>query len=186
MQPQKKIADIAGKMQQRGILNQQGTTRMIWDTLPVQTGSKYYRFFEGVNTRTQPQTNLTDNKLEAGESLACQFVYINILQFLKTKSEYTIVQPTVEIYLGSLSMELMNTIVMKPIRILSFATDFNRMPNANSGVYKLFTNQVIMPLTPFVFPLYVPYDLKAIADTDLYIQLTVEGTGSILSPRGTL
>jgi len=186
MRVQNKIGSIAGKMRQSNVINQQGTTRHIWDTLQIVAGTRYYRFFEGVNTRTFPFTNLTDNKLEAGESLACQFIYINVYDVTESTGAIAISAPPVEIYAGALAMELMNTIVMKPIRILSFIAAFNRMPNSAGNVYKLYTNQVILPLTPFTFPLHISKDPTITQGHALYVQLTVEGTGSILSPKGTL
>jgi len=182
--PQNKISEISRKMGQRNIVKQQGTTRMIWDTLELIAGQVYYRFFEGVNTRAFPFTNLTDNKLEAGETLACQFMYLTLFDKTTPGDIWTIIPIPAEIYMGTLSLELANTTVMKPIPIMSFNPAYNRMPNAASHVFKLYTNQVITPLTNFFVNMHL-LQVPAIAHYS-FIRLTIEGTGSILSPKGTL
>lgn len=187
--PQQKIQQTATKYGQKSTLKNQGTTRHIWDTLEVKTGARYYRFFEGVNTRTQPYTNLTDNKLEAGETLACQFMYLTIFVY---DTETPAWKGTDQLsnhpalLLGNIGMELMNSIVMKPIKVQSFTPEYNRMPNSAAAVYKLFTNQVILPMIPFVFPLALYDDITVPAKQKFYLQLTIEGTGSILSAKGNL
>jgi hypothetical protein len=56
---------------------QQGTTRVIYDSLPVD-GSNTFRFFEGANSRQYPQTNLSDNKLSIDETMLLQHIYFHL------------------------------------------------------------------------------------------------------------
>jgi hypothetical protein len=187
LSPQNKLQMIGKKMGQNNIVSQQGTTRHIWDTLPLVAGQLYYRFFDGVNGRVFPFTNLTDNKLEAAESLACQFMHLSIINITKaTNVVNSVTGLTWGMLVGSIDFTLANTTVMKPISLLSFDPMFNRMPNNTASVYKLFTQPAIMPQLSFILTARFA-DIPAPAQgDDNYVRLTIEGTGSILSPKGTM
>lgn len=183
-----KIKRVAERYGQRSITRQQSTTRSIFDTLELKSGQLHYSFFNGVNSRTFPLTNLSDNKLEAGETLAVEFLYVNLISEKEQegKKSVEILPPTSEILLGTLSIEVMNSIIVKPIRLLSMSPSYNRLPNPSSYVLRLLTIPVIMPLVPFVFNVILPAVPSIKENEKLYMQLTVEGLGSILSPKGTV
>ena len=71
----RKIVTVNNAQGAKNINQQQGTTRIIYDSLPLVNGvnpKQTLRFFEGVNSRVFPFTNLTENKLQIGESIALQ------------------------------------------------------------------------------------------------------------------
>ena len=78
--PQSKAVNVNNKFGNTNIKNQQGTTRVLFDTLPLD-GRTEFRFFENSNTRTLPYTNLTadGNRLQVGETFVIQKIYFQIL-----------------------------------------------------------------------------------------------------------
>ena len=55
--PQNKIVGVNNKFGNTNIKNQQGTTRVLFDTLPLD-GSTELRFFENAASRQYPFTNI--------------------------------------------------------------------------------------------------------------------------------
>lgn len=49
--------------------NDQGTTRVIMDSLPYVNGSQSFEFFTECNTRVWPNTNLPQNQFQPGEGM---------------------------------------------------------------------------------------------------------------------
>jgi hypothetical protein len=185
MDARRKLISQADKFGLESLKKQQGTTRHLWDTLPVVTGQLYYRFFDGVNTRTFPFTNITDNKLEAGESLAIQYAILSLIEKDDTGAVKTISPIPPVSLLGDIALEVGNTTVMKPISLLPFISDWNRMPNADGNVYKFFNEIVLKPFVPFVWQMHVPAIPTPAVGSTLYFRLTIKGLGSILSPKAT-
>ena len=187
---QKKIISVADKFGNRGIKRQQGTTRILYDTIPID-GRDVFRFFEGSNNRDFPLTNVgaNGNRLNVGEALAVERAHFSILEIDPATNEVTSIDSLTVAGLasiegGELQFEIANNIVMKPIPILSFDPQFNK--NAYWDDYNNFefdTQIVIQPLLEFVFPLRVT-ETAAIDDT--FIRLTIEGIGAIISPRQTM
>ena len=78
--PQSKMVDIANQFGQKNVKNQQGSTRIIYDTLELKVGQDIYNFFQNVNTRQFPMTNMQNgNKLEVGEMLTMQYAWLSIM-----------------------------------------------------------------------------------------------------------
>lgn len=187
--PQRKIINVSNKFDNVGIKKQQGTTKVIYDTLEVD-GRRSFRFFEESASRTFPETNVgaDGNKLPVGNVLAVERAYVTIMEKNIAGEFVTIMDIEasgwIEGRLGLLNTEIANSIVAKDIPILSFEPAYNK--NGCSSVYNNFefdTQVVIQPLLEFVFTLRVP-TYVALADT--FIRLTIEGVGSIIAPRTTM
>lgn len=183
--PQKKNIGVNDKFGNIGIKKQQGTTRIIFDSLPLD-GSSVYRFFEDVNTRQFPFTNLGSfgNRLQVGESLVVERTYLNISATTAgaiSSIITTVGQPLIEA--GELNLEIANSQVIKPIPIRSFVPAFNK--NAQFDGYYNFefdTQIVIPPLLEFVSILRTA---GAVTIADNFLFLTFEGSGAIIAPRTT-
>ena len=70
--PQDKIVAVNKKFGNSGIKSQQGTSRIIYDALPVtNNGQTTFRFFEDSSSRTFPFTNTGSdgNKLGVGDTM---------------------------------------------------------------------------------------------------------------------
>jgi hypothetical protein len=77
-----KIERVTDKLGLPKLNQQQGTHRIIFDTLPlvVNASQNTLRFFKNVQTRQFPFSNLNQNKLDVGESMAVERVYLFLLR----------------------------------------------------------------------------------------------------------
>jgi len=191
--PQDKIQQVVDKgFGIKNISGQQGTTRIIYDTLELEANTKYLYFFKDCNTRAFPFTNLGSfgNKLEAGETLSVLFAQLNIFHISSDLKRKTILEITPAAYndilRGEIQLQIANTTVMKPIRLLNFFSAWNK--TVKSTTVNVFTFDSILVIPPMVdFTFIVQMDGYTIPeDGKDYLQLTVEGVGSILAPKRTL
>ena len=183
--PQKKLMAIARRFGNAGLKFQQGTTKIIYDTLPLD-GNTTFRFFEEATSRTFPDTNqqADGNKLPVGSALVVERVYLAII----TKTN-DIVDGIIELNglgvqaleVGELELSIANSVVAKNIPQLSMDPRFNKSAQHNSyHNFEFDTQIVIQPLLEFLFT-YKVQSYTAIADT--FLRLSVEGAGAIISPR---
>ena len=75
MFPQQQVIGVNERLGNVAVKDMQGTTRAIFDSLPVNAQNNY-RFFDGVQNRIFPDANLNQNRFEPGESLAIQSIAI--------------------------------------------------------------------------------------------------------------
>jgi len=199
--PADKIGGITDKFGLKQIKNNQGTSRTIYDTLPVVLGQEFYPFFRECNTRTFPQTNMTKgNKLECGEALSILWGYINLYKYNSSTGAVSVYGtqniagagvPTFgNVQMGEFSFMLGNSQVIKPIRMMEWAAWFNkRTQHLLNEVYTFNSIIVIPELLEFEAQIRVMPFIAAQIPTDpyekLYIQLSLEGLGAILSPKAT-
>jgi len=197
MTPQRKMIRVNNKFGNVGIKKQQGTTRAIYDSLPID-GSSEYRFFEEAATRGFPFTNMSSegNRLGVGSALVVERIYFSIMttdaivpftiQSFATMEEFSNINPAIgnSIKAGELSIEIANSQVLKQLSILGFGANYNKSAFHNTQVnFEFDTQIVISPLLEFVLKLRT-YTHQSLVDT--YIRLTIEGTGAIISPRTTM
>lgn len=186
--PQRKIIGVNDKFGNRGIKRQQGTTRIIFDSLPLD-GRETFRFFEGSNNRDFPFTNMgsSGNQLGVGEALAFERAYLLVVQDDPIFGAPIISPLTITsfggILAGDINLEIANTQVLKPIPLASFAPEFNK--NAYFTTYTNFefdTQIVLPPLLEFVSTVRA---VRQPEIADAFLRLTFEGVGSIIAPRRT-
>jgi hypothetical protein len=73
--PNAKIALVNNKLGNPALKNNQGTSSEVYDYVEVTAGSAaVVRFFDNVNTKTFPFTNIQQNQLQAGEALSIEYV----------------------------------------------------------------------------------------------------------------
>jgi len=185
--PQRKLIKTANKFGNRGIKRQQGTTRLIYDSLPID-GRTEFRFFDDVNSRIFPRTNLSNNQLNVGEALAIERGYLVASEEDAVTGLFTVTPMTIgtfsNIAMGELVIDITTQKVMKPIPVMSFFPEFNKSAyHQNYTSFEFNTQITIMPLLEFSVNLRVPI-LPAIAVTDL--RWTMGGVGSILAPKATM
>lgn len=78
LRPQNKMVNVNDRLGNDFLKNQQGTTKMVYDTLEI-TGQNKYNFFQDSNTRSFPMTNVKNDSLPVAESLAVQRISLSIL-----------------------------------------------------------------------------------------------------------
>lgn len=184
--PQRKIIGNTDKFGNSGIKKQQGTTRVIYDSLPID-GRTVFRFFEESASRAFPFTNTSadGNKLPVGNALAIERAYLSQVVVDPDSGDILSVLPLTlpNIEIGEMSIEIANSQVMKQVALLSFDPAYNKSAmHVNYNNFEFDTQIVINPLLEFVFTVKTNPQAP-IANT--FLRLTVEGTGAIIAPRAT-
>jgi hypothetical protein len=187
--PQMKNIAVNNKFGNSGIQKQQGSTVIKYDTLKLQ-GTEL-RFFEESNQRNFPLSNTgaDGNKLGVGNSMVVERVYITIGSYSPTTNAWTAFQATdlnspIQILAAEFGFTLANSQVIKNIPLLSWVPNFNKAAeNQLNSNYEFDTQIVIPPLLEFVATLRLQ---NYTAPTeDLYVRLTIEGSGAIIAPKTT-
>lgn len=183
--PQAKGLMVAQGMGNRNIAKQQGTSRVIYDTLPID-GSTEYRFFEGTAGRTFPFTNLDANsgKLNVGEIMILENAQLTIITVDPVSGNITTITPMSAVPAftgGEISFMVGEQQVLKRIALQNFLGDFNKDgQTTTSNVYRFDNYISIQSLLEFVGRVR-PFNAVTIPNT--YIRLTLEGVGSLFAPK---
>jgi len=178
---QSKIINVGNNLGLGGLKNQQGTTVIKYDTLPLD-GRTQYNFFQESNNRPFPLSNTgTDGgKLGVGESLTIQRISFAIVEDREFRR---LSGADAGIIDGELTIVVANSNILLRLPILQFLPEFNKDAENNLNTsYELDTLLIIPPQLDFTFQLRVS---GAIIE-GAALRLTVEGVGSIFSPRTTL
>ncbi len=188
--PQRKTVSVNDKFGNTGIKNQQGSTVIKYDTLPLD-GRTEYRFFEGAAQRNYPFSNTGSdgNKLGVGNSMVVERVYLSLVKFdtVVPGSILTITPIDLtangNLLASQMNFSIANTAVIKDIPVLSFLPQFNKMAeNAVNTNFEFDTQVVIPPLLEFIASLRLPV---GVTTANTFLRLTIEGAGAIISPRAT-
>jgi len=194
--PQQKLVAVNNKFGNTNIKNQQGTTRVIYDSLPLD-GRTNFRFFENSNTRTFPLTNIGSegNRLEVGSTFTIQKIYLNLVTYDAVNNTITATNNGVAGLAGDFSIPLstgeLDFLIANSQVIKQLPTTFANGPgfnptalNTNDHSFGLATDIVIPPLLEFIASLKTTsYDLAGITYT--HIQLFMQGTAGIIAPQTT-
>lgn len=184
---QRKAVGINSQFGNPGIANQQGTSRVLYDTLPLD-GRQEFKFFESVQNRTFPFTNLTQNKLQVGETFALQRLHFSVVVF--DEATGLILEDITDLttaglpglYASDFSIYFDTMQTVKPYSLVSMLPKFNHTSWHDANEWVCFDNNLILP-TDVQFrceldtPAYTPV-------TNAYLRCTWEGFGTILSPKG--
>lgn len=194
--PQQKLVAVNNKFGNTNIKNQQGTTRVIYDSLPLD-GRTNFRFFENSNTRTFPLTNIGSegNRLEVGSTFTIEKIYFNLVTYDAVNNTITASNNStgglagdfsIPFATGELDFLIANSQVIKQLpSTFSNAAGFNPTAvNTQDVTFGLATDIVIPPLLEFIANLKTTsYDLTGITFT--HIQLFMQGTAGIIAPQTT-
>jgi len=183
---QDKIVNVNDRIGNDFIKQMQGTTKMVYDTLPID-GRNVYEFFKDTNTRSFPDTNVKANGLPVAESLACQRFSFSIIRKDNASGAITAIIPlsaatTSELPLNlcDLDVKIANDTVMRPITIQHFMPEYNKTAiNTDLNTFELNTNLVIPPQLNFEFNLRAPvHASNAPTGFNDSLRCIVEGVGS--------
>jgi hypothetical protein len=181
----------------------QGTTRVIYDTVNVPTGTNVsFNFFDEVAGRSsttignQPVTNLNDNRFEPGEGMV-----VKEISFYNTDTNAadstTPANLDASIFgFGLLNFYIGNNRVIKDLPLLSGqqATSINNINPVTSSTtnqlttrllsFRLYTNLVIPPQIQFYASLKLPFGGGTGAAAGLAsLRMYVKGYGKLFNPR---
>jgi hypothetical protein len=187
--PQDKNIAVNDRFGNSGIKKQQGSSVLKYDTLPLD-GRTTLNFFEGAAARNFPLSNCGSdgNKLGVGNTLVVERLYLTLLakdDDLFGKPDDISAAPDGTLEMGELNLSIANTTVLKNFPTLSTVPYFNYSSGTiKEVVYELDTNIVIPPLLEYIMQLRLPaYNVPDYAN--LYLRLTIEGSGSLIAPRTT-
>ena len=192
----------------------QPTTQAIYDTFDLSgasaSGNFTIPFFQGVNAKVFPFTNLSQNRLTAGKSFAVQQFYLSVftvaagkITSVMTLDEALALHPLTK---AEMTLIVSNTQVIERYPISGSVGPFNRdgifSNNAtsvtaaaapgtaytswrSSAVKVLPAQPIILPDQEFICNVQIPAITLPTAGTT-YLQLTLEGFGTLFAPNGTL
>lgn len=198
--PQQKAVSVNNRFGNTNIKNQQGTTRVLYDTLPID-GRTEFRFFENANTRTYPLTNLTSdgNKLSVGETFIFQDLYFQYFDYNGTfqyESSWRFDGsvfgggPGEFVFAGAMTTNgeidfyIANSQVVKGLPTIVCDQTFNpTSSNTVDNVFNMSTDIVIPPLLEYVLVLRTT-SLPTPANAN-YIRCSIRGTAGIIAPQTT-
>lgn len=184
--PQRKIVGVNSKLGNRGVKSQQGSTVVLYDSLPLDGTQNVLKFFENANLRQFPDTNLNNqgNRLGVLESLAIERFYL--AEVRKTPAgAISKVNPISQgqIFGGELEIEIANTKVLKRMPISSILPQFNKnSEHINNNNFEFDTQVVIPPQLEFSFNLRLDNPAKV---DNAFVRLVVEGVGSVVNTKQT-
>lgn len=146
--PQEKMVAVNNKFGNTGIKKQQGTTRVIYDTLPLAVATAaqevVFPFFKNCQNRSFPFTNLTMNKLQVGETLTLESFYVAAMRYV-TASGITTVEAIMPLswwpefmglYRSDLNFYIGENGVIKDVSLNSMQAQFN--DNAHFSTFALY------------------------------------------------
>jgi hypothetical protein len=178
---QSKIINVGNNLGLGGLKNQQGTTVIKYDTLPID-GRTQYNFFQESNNRPFPLSNTgTDGgKLGVGESLTIQRISFAV----EKSGTFSPLDGTLAGLIdGELTIVVANSNILLRLPILQFLPEYNKDAENNLNTsYELDTLLIIPPQLDYTFQLRV----SGATILESSLRITVEGVGSIFSPRTTL
>jgi hypothetical protein len=186
--PQRKAIGVNDKFGNRGIKNQQGSTVIKYDTLPID-GRTEFRFFEGSAQRNFPYSNTGSdgNKLGVGNTLVVERAYLSLVTTDEDGVITTVAALTLSsnpaLTLSEFGMSVANSEVIKTVPVLSWFPQFNKVAeNQLNNNFEFDTQVVLPPLLEYVATLRLA---QAYTLANTYLRLTIEGTGAIIAPRTT-
>jgi len=194
--PQNKMVAVNNKFGNTNIKSQQGTTRVIFDSIPLD-GRTNFRFFENANTRTFPLTTIgaEANPLEVLSTFTNEKIYFNLVTYDSTNNTITATNGGIltavggfngGIGAGELDFTIANNQVIKQLPI-AWALSSNLNPSATNTqdvALGLLTDIVIPPLLEYIATLKTTsYDVTGLTFT--HIQLYMQGTAGIIAPQTT-
>jgi hypothetical protein len=184
LRAQDKMVDVNNRLGNNFLQQMQGTTKTIYDTLPVVAGQNQYNFFRDTNSRVFPNCNVQNSALPVAESLAVQRYYFMILTLTDGVYAYYSLEAGIAalpeltpLAISEMSFTVANDVVMKPIQVANSLPQFNKnAQNNESNVFEFNTNLIIPPQLNFEFNLRtLPIDPGT---KNIFIRLVVEGVGA--------
>lgn len=188
--PQQKLVGVNNKFGNTSIKDQQGTSRIIYDSLPSGTNTTF-RFFEDSASRNFPFTNTGSdgNKLGVGDTMVIEsvifyyFDVINATGIIESGNNLTQVPGQL---LAIFDFEIANNKVIKKLPLTEATAYYSKNTSNVASDLELETQIVLPPLLPYILELRLPITIPApAAGRTRYIQAQIIGTGGIIAPRTT-
>jgi hypothetical protein len=186
--PQQKMVAVNNRFGNNNIKSQQGTTRVLFDSILISPTQTEYRFFENSGSKVYPLTNIGSegNRLNVGDTFVVQKIYF--ANFTYDPDTNTISDFNTGLYTnglkGELSFQIANSQVIKQLPIEMFA-NANCNPTAVNGrdiAFDTFTDIVIPPLLEYVLSVRFATPMTG---ENTYLACFIEGSAGIIAPQTT-
>ena len=188
--PNAKLAMVGNRLGNPGLKNNQGSTFEVYDYIDVTAtiGAKQtLRFFESVNTKTFPFTNLQQNQLQVGEALAIQYIaFTRIEEVIATgviSSQTALISTVSGLALSQFSILLDNSRIIKVNSLTRANANLNpKGGTAQNALWYPDTDLTIPPQISFTSELTIPAnsDIEP-AGSKVFYGVHLFGTGAILN-----
>lgn len=185
MKVSQQIVGVNQRLGNTAVPNMQGTTRLIFDTNRITSNvtDQTLTFFSGVSSRVYPQSNISSNRFEVGESLAIQGFSILSYQTTDPTLAFTTDFGADNIRGGILNFYIGNQRVIKDLEIGTYSR-FSLGEAINSSgtttVFRLETPIVIPPQIEFYATLRLS---TATVFNGVSVVLSAFGTGTLLNTK---
>lgn len=188
--PNAKLAMVGNRLGNPGLKNNQGSTFEVYDYIDVTAtiGAKQtLRFFESVNTKTFPLTNLQQNQLQVGEALAIQYIaFTRIEEVIATgviSSQTALISTVSGLALSQFSILLDNSRIIKVNSLTRANANLNpKGGTAQNALWYPDTDLTIPPQISFTSELTIPANSDtAPAGSKVFYGVHLFGTGAILN-----
>jgi len=185
------IVGVNQRLGNTAVPNMQGTTRYIYDGVAsAASTNQTLTFFQGVSTRTFPQTNINNNRFEVGESLAIQGI-----TFFSRETTITALSNNLTASLLAGTLQFNNTLTLNffignqrvikdlDLNYSRFVVGETKTQNVINNTLILETPIVIPPQIEFYATLRITSTVATEADRTIYLGLF--GQGTLLNTKST-
>ncbi len=209
----RKVVTVNNKIGAKNINQMQGTTRVLYDSVELlasPTGT-VLKFWEDVNLKKFPFTNISENKLQIGETIAIQRYSFGIMSLPSVGFPNIVeeIKPFDQapaffgLYRSDMSFAIAQDTVLKKLPLHTMYAPFNKDSrfygslqfNLFGGlisigvpqdVMHLDSDLIIPPQIEFTAQVQIPGIAFLPVPTNRYFMvMTIEGLGSLFSPKGT-
>lgn len=187
---QAKLAAVNNKLGNPGLKKNQGSSVEVWDYIKITTpgAAGVIRFFENVNAKSFPFTNIQQNQLQVGEALAVEYIAFTRMEIdkvsgvINTWASLLSSAPTTS--LSGLSFLLDNSRIIKNNSLTRSSKFLNtKGQTAENNLFYPDTDLTIPPQISFTTELNIPAnsDTASTERVDVYYGCHLFGTGAILN-----
>jgi hypothetical protein len=189
MKVSQQIVGVNQRLGNRAVPNMQGTTRLIYDSFqfPAVVASGTATFFQNVQAKIYPLTNVSQNRFEVGESLAIQGFSLAVkdTSLDDIVNPWTIVNAASNINTAILNFYIGNQRIIKDLDLMyGFASVGKTFSQNNAPItpkFYLETPIIIPPQIEFYATVNIYTD--AVEFDQTYFVLSAFGTGTLLNTK---
>lgn len=208
----RKVVSVNNKIGAKNINQMQGTTRVLYDSvlLQVSTNGTVLQFWSDVNLKKFPFTNISENKLQIGETIAIQRYSFAIMSipiatpnFIEEIKPFDQAPAFFGLYRSDMSFAIAQDTVLKKLPLHTMYAPFNKDSRfygslqfqifggllsigVPQDVMHLDSDLVIPPQIEFTAAVQIPaITFVPNVANNYYMVMTIEGLGSLFSPKGT-
>jgi len=180
-----KLVAVNDAMGNPSAASQQGSSRQMYDTLPLD-GNQNLQFFQNCASRQYPFTNIPQNRLTLGESMTVQRLYFAVVTFDAVTAQPLTVETfagaTLDpFYMSDYSVYFDTVQQIKATSLSSQLSAFNKFASFDGNEVITCDNNIVLPQDlQFRVTLNTP-EYTPVANT--YIRCVLEGFGTIYSPK---